>query len=97
MLQCEENFTIIAPTLTEFYRISQLKHAPMRNPTPKSIQTREQVKQQFDRIGMSVAEWSRIHEVSQSLTYQVLNGNKKGNRGQAHRIAVLLGIKDGIA
>lgn len=31
------------------------------------------------------------------MTYQVLRGDKKGRRGEAHRIAVLLGIKDGIA
>jgi gp16 family phage-associated protein len=63
----------------------------------KHLKTREQVRQQFNRVGMSVAQWSRQHHVSQSLTYQVLSGKKKGLRGEAHRIAVLLGIKDGIA
>ena len=59
--------------------------------------SREEARAQFNRIGMSVAAWSRKHHVSQSLTYQVLRGDKKGLRGQAHRIAVLLGIKDGVA
>lgn len=63
----------------------------------KAIKSREQVRKQFNRVGMSVAQWSRKHGVSQSLTYQVLSGEKKGLRGEAHRIAVLLGIKDGIA
>lgn len=63
----------------------------------RSIKSREQVRKQFNRVGLSVAQWSRTHGVSQSLTYQVLRGDKKGVRGEAHRIAVLLGIKDGIA
>lgn len=64
---------------------------------PKRIKTRDEVRQQFNRVGKSVAAWARQHNVNQSLTYQVLNGNKKGLRGEAHRIAVLLGIKDGVA
>lgn len=61
------------------------------------LKTREQARQQFTRTGTSVAQWARRHGVNQSLTYQVLRGDKKGLRGEAHRIAVLLGIKDGIA
>lgn len=61
-----------------------------------ALKTRSQVRQQFNRIGMSIADWARKHNVDQSLTYQVLRGDKKGNRGEAHRIAVLLGIKDGV-
>jgi gp16 family phage-associated protein len=63
----------------------------------RQVKTREQVRKQFNRVGMSIAEWSRRHGVDQRLTYQVLSGEKKGLRGQSHRIAVLLGIKDGIA
>lgn len=61
------------------------------------LKTREQARQQFTRTGTSVAQWARRHGVNQSLTYQVLRGDKKGLRGEAHRIAVLLGIKDGVA
>lgn len=63
----------------------------------KRLKTHDEARQHFCRVGMSVAEWSRKNNVSQSMTYQVLRGEKKGRRGQAHRIAVLLGIKDGIA
>lgn len=31
-----------------------------------------------------------------ATTYQVLAGRKKGRRGEAHKVAVLLGMKDGI-
>lgn len=60
------------------------------------IKTRAQVRAEFDRTGTSVAEWARTQKVSQSLTYQVIRGEKKGRRGEAHRIAVLLGLKDGL-
>jgi gp16 family phage-associated protein len=64
---------------------------------PKRIKTREEVRQQFCRVGKSVAAWARKHNVDEATTYQVLSGAKKGVRGEAHRIAVLLGIKDGVA
>lgn len=31
-----------------------------------------------------------------ATTYQVLAGRKKGRRGEAHKVAVLLGMKEGI-
>jgi len=45
--------------------------------------------------GLSVAEWARRHGFSRFLVCQVLNGSKKGVRGQSHDIAVLLGLKSG--
>ncbi len=61
-----------------------------------TLKTRNQVRAELNRKGMSVAEWARLHKVSAAQTYQFLDGKKKGLRGQAHRIAVLLGVKDGI-
>ena len=65
--------------------------APMVEKTPG------QVRKHFDRLGMSVARWARENECSAHAVYQVLYGKHKGVRGEAHRVAVLLGIKDGIA
>ncbi len=31
-----------------------------------------------------------------ATTYQVLAGRKKGRRGEAHKVAVLLGMKEGV-
>jgi gp16 family phage-associated protein len=56
-----------------------------------------QAQKQLTAAGMSVAEWARKHGTNRSMTYQVLRGEKKGRRGEAHRIAVLLGIKQGVA
>ncbi|MCF3193214.1 DNA-binding protein [Pseudomonas bubulae] len=39
--------------------------------------------------------WAEQHRFNPSTVYAVLNGQKKCLRGEAHRAAVLLGIKDG--
>ncbi len=44
---------------------------------------------------MSIAEFCRRHRLNKNLVSDLLNGRKKGRRGEAHRAAVLLGIKNG--
>lgn len=58
--------------------------------------TPEQARAALDRQGMSIAEFSRIHSLNKNLVSDLLNGRRKGRRGEAHRAAVLLGIKDGV-
>ena len=58
--------------------------------------TPEQAREALDRKGMSIAEFCRIHSLNKNLVSDLLNGRKKGRRGEAHRAAVLLGIKDGV-
>ena len=58
--------------------------------------TPEQAREALDRKGMSIAEFSRIHSLNRNLVSDLLNGRKKGRRGEAHRAAVLLSIKDGV-
>lgn len=58
--------------------------------------TPEQARAALDRKGMSIAEFSRIHDLNKNLVSDLLNGRRKGRRGEAHRAAVLLGIKDGV-
>lgn len=50
----------------------------------------------FETSGISVAEWARVHGFSTGLVYQVLEGKRKCMRGQSHRIAVALGLKNGL-
>ncbi|MGJ7513816.1 DNA-binding protein [Pseudomonas baetica] len=57
--------------------------------------TPEQARADLDRRGKSIAEFSREHGLNKNLVSDLLNGRKKGRRGEAHRAAVLLGIKDG--
>lgn len=58
--------------------------------------TPEQARATLDRNGVSIAEFCRKHELNKNLVSDLLNGRKKGRRGEAHRAAVLLGIKDGV-
>ena len=46
--------------------------------------------------GTQGKEFAREHGIDPATTYQVLSGRKKGKRGEAHKVAVLLGMKDGI-
>lgn len=48
------------------------------------------------RRGTTVVAWAKQHEVSEKLVHEVLAGRKKGLRGESHKIAVLLGLKDGV-
>ena len=57
--------------------------------------TPEQARAVLDRQGISIADFCRQHELNKNLVSDLLNGRKKGRRGQAHRAAVLLGIKEG--
>lgn len=53
-------------------------------------------KQLFEATGTSVAEWARVRGFSAGLVYQVLEGQRKCMRGQSHRIAIALGLKQGM-
>jgi len=61
----------------------------------KRLNTPAQARAEFERRGVSIAAWARDHGVSRSLVYEILAGRKKCHRGDSHRIAVLLGLKDG--
>ena len=60
-----------------------------------NTKTPEQVKAELGRKGISIAQWAVANSLSTFLVYELLSGRKKGNRGQAHRAAVLLGLKEG--
>jgi gp16 family phage-associated protein len=52
-----------------------------------------QVKTRFKAEGISIAAWSKVRGFNVLTVYRVLNGRLKGTRGEAHRIAVALGLK----
>lgn len=56
--------------------------------------TPQQVKEDFISQGVSVSEWARRHRFSRSLVVYVLGGGR-ALRGEAHDIAVALGLKSG--
>lgn len=57
------------------------------------MNTPNQVKLDFEARGISIAQWARDHGYKQHLVYNVINGLSKYKRGESHRIAVALGIK----
>jgi len=61
-----------------------------------ALLTPEQARAALDREGISIADFSRRHDLNKNLVSDLLNGRKKGRRGEAHRAAVLLGLKEGI-
>ncbi|WP_095159167.1 DNA-binding protein [Pseudomonas sp. Irchel 3E13] len=64
----------------------------MPNSTPTEQACRA-ARERLAKQGISAKEWAIKHDLSPSTVYAVLNGQKKCLRGEAHRAAVLLGIK----
>ncbi|HQQ69353.1 MAG TPA: DNA-binding protein [Alicycliphilus sp.] len=61
----------------------------------EGTKTHAQVREELRRKGVPVARWADTHGVDRSVAYGVLAGRLKGSYGEAHRAAVLLGLKDG--
>jgi len=51
------------------------------------------IKARFEAEGISIREWSVMRGYNVRTVYAVLNGELKGKRGTAHKIAVELGLK----
>lgn len=60
------------------------------------MKTPDEAKAELVRRGETVADWARRHMVDAGHVRGVLAGRVKGRNGEAHKIAVLLGIKDGV-
>lgn len=55
----------------------------------------QQVKAELARSGKSAADLAREMGFPKHLIYRVLSGAGKNLRGDGHKVAVMLGIKDG--
>lgn len=62
---------------------------------PRSVRTAQQVRAEFERKGISIGSWADQHGFSRASVNQVLTGRNAATMGVGHRIAVMLGIKDG--
>ncbi|MGO1064074.1 DNA-binding protein [Acinetobacter lwoffii] len=58
------------------------------------IKSIKQVRDDFIKSGNSIAEWARDNNFSPDLVYRILKNNKVPRRGESHKIAVKLGIKE---
>lgn len=57
--------------------------------------TGPELKAEFQRLGLSIADWARANGFSPGLVYQIVAGRKRCARGKSHQIAVALGLKHG--
>ncbi|MBK5915349.1 DNA-binding protein [Rhodocyclus purpureus] len=60
-----------------------------------ATRTAQQVREEFLRKGISIASWARKNGLSPATVSQVMTGKNDASRGQGHKIAVMLGLKDG--
>lgn len=59
------------------------------------LRTPEEIRREFALRGIAVSSWAREMGFSPGLVHQVLAGRLRCVRGQAHQVAVLLGLKAG--
>ncbi len=64
--------------------------------TAIQLRTREEARVDLVRHGISIAAFARMHGVKSSQVRDVLRKDSPCNFGASHKIAVLLGIKDGV-
>lgn len=59
------------------------------------MKTPEQIKREFRANGITVTAWAKKHGVKTNAVWRVLKGSSKCYYGDGHKIAVLLGLKNG--
>lgn len=59
------------------------------------MKTAEEVKAEFRRNGITITAWARANGFEKVAVHRVMSGKAKCYRGNAHCIAIKLGLKDG--
>ncbi|KVP51486.1 DNA-binding protein [Burkholderia ubonensis] len=59
------------------------------------LRTAAEARAELQSKGISITQWAIANKFSPNLVFEVLAGRKKCVRGQAHEIAIKLGIKAG--
>ncbi len=62
----------------------------------RSTKTGLEVRAELRRRGQTIRGWAAEHGVDERTVHEVLAGRKRGHWGKAHKVAVLLGLKDGV-
>ena len=52
-----------------------------------------EVKAWLERHGVTIHEWAHAHGFTPGVVYALLQGRTRGLRGEAHQVAIALGIK----
>ena len=53
------------------------------------------IREEFRKAGVTLSEWARAHGFARMTVVDVLRGHRVGLRGEAHRVAIALGLKTG--
>jgi gp16 family phage-associated protein len=61
----------------------------------QKLATPQEIRSGWLRKGITQNQWARDHGFNLATVSQVLNGKNSGSRGTGHKIAVMLGLKDG--
>lgn len=61
-----------------------------------TAKTVAEVRAEFLRTGTTITQWAAAHGLPRSIVYELLSGRKRGAFGDAHKAAVLLGLKEGV-
>ena len=59
------------------------------------LRTAAEARAELQAKGVSITQWAIANKFSPNLVFEVLGGRKKCVRGQAHEIAIKLGMKAG--
>lgn len=62
---------------------------------PQKLRTPQDVRTEWLRKGTGQNEWARKNGFTPATVSQVITGRNSAARGVGHKIAVLLGIKEG--
>ncbi len=66
----------------------------VRRPGPEQQQL-IRVRGQFDEAGITITGWAKANGFAYMTVMDVLHGRRAGHHGEAHRVAVALGLKKG--
>lgn len=55
----------------------------------------KQVRDKFDESGVTISGWAKAQGFAYCTVIDVLHGRRAGHHGEAHRVALALGIKKG--
>ncbi len=61
-----------------------------------ALKTPNEVRSEFRRMGITVKAWALANGFTPVVVHQALKGSRPCVRGELHRAAVLLGLKDGV-
>lgn len=56
---------------------------------------RDKVRAAFTEAGITITAWAKANQLDRQTVVDVLHGRRAGHHGEAHRVAVMLGLKSG--